>query len=282
MKKFLLKIFKGLAIGLVTVVLVTVGIDAADHYDNFSDSLIGRLIINKPVGPCPSDMVFVSTENKGFCIDKYEASPGRDCPYQEVGSQAQTRANLNKGDCQPVSVPQVIPWRFISQSQAANACAKAGKRLPTGEEWYLACLGTPDLAKGWGRNSCHVNNNWEVQPGLTGTGADCVSAAGAYDMIGNVWEWVKGEASDGFYQDKKLPEPGYVKSVDIRGLPIATDINQADPNFNEDYFWIKDKGIRGMARGGYWGNQAEAGMYAVYLVSPPSFAGTGAGFRCVK
>ncbi len=282
MKKLILKIFKGLAIGLVALVLVTVGIDAADHYDNFSDSLIGRLLFKQPAGLCPSDMVFISTENNGFCIDKYEASPGNECPNQEVGNQEQTRVNLSEENCQPVSKPQVIPWRFISQSQAANACAKAGKRLPTDEEWYLASLGTLDLAYGWDKDSCHVNNNWETQPGLTGAGVDCISAAGAYDMIGNVWEWVKGETNEGFYQDKKLPDPGYIKSVDITGLPIETDINQIDPNYNGDYFWIKDKGDRGMARGGYWSNQTEAGIYAIYLVYPPSFAGTGVGFRCVK
>ncbi len=63
---------------------------------------------------------------------------------------------------------------------------------------------------------------------------------------------------------------------------ILSTGDKEDQNFNEDYLWIKKKGVRGIARGGYWANGAEAGVYAMYLVSPTSFAGDGIGFRCVK
>ncbi len=279
--KFFLKIIKGLVIGVSAVILVTIGIDAADNYDNFSQSIVGRIIFNGPKGPCPLDMTFISTETGGFCIDKYESSPSDTCPTKEVGSQVDTRDNLDLKECSPVSRPGAVPWRFISQSQAVNACAKAGKRLPTSEEWYLASLGTPDREGNWGNNDCQVNSNWETQPGLTGRGLDCVSSAGAYDMVGNVWEWVMGEINEGLYNGKALPEQGYVAASDIFGMTVATT-ERPDANYNEDYFWIKNSGVRGIARGGYWDNGADAGLYSMYLVSPPSFAGTGVGFRCAK
>ncbi|RLC38043.1 hypothetical protein DRH27_03210, partial [Candidatus Falkowbacteria bacterium] len=189
--KIIKKILKSLGIGLLAVVLVTVGIDAADNYDNLSETIVGKIIFKENAGPCPEDMIFIPTEGNGFCIDKYEAAAGNNCPYENIISQTETRANLDRRDCQPVSEPGKEPWRFISQSQAAVACAKSGKRLPTSEEWYLASLGTPDLSGDWQNSDCQVNNNWEAQPGLTGTAENCVSSYGAYDMIGNVWEWVK-------------------------------------------------------------------------------------------
>ena len=276
------KIIKSLLIGSVSIVLVTVGIDASDHYDNLSESLVGRLIFPNTQGPCPSGMVLVNNENSGFCIDIYEASPSDNCVNTRINSQTQTKENIDDINCQPESVSNKVPWRFISQSQAMQACAKAGKRLPTEEEWYLASLGTPDKDSGWDNTDCQVAGNWTEQPGLTGSGMRCESSVGAYDMIGNVWEWVKGEVRDGNYNDYELPGEGFVISADSQGMPIDTDIESGDMNYNNDYLYIKPTGVRGIARGGYWDNKDEAGMYSVYLVAPPSFAGTGIGFRCAK
>jgi len=282
MKRILRKIVKYSVIGLAAVFLASIGIDAADHRGAFSQSIVGKLIFQEDDQRCSSDMVFVPTESGGFCIDKYENSPNGKCQNRKVFSQADTRSNLDYSDCFPVSEKGAEPWRFISQTQAISACAKAGKRLPTAEEWFLASQGTPDLERNWDKNDCQVGNNWDNQPGFSGSGENCVSSYGAYDMIGNVWEWVKGEAEDGMHEGRRLPDSGYVASADSKGIPIEANKENADPNFNEDYFWIKSGGIRGMARGGYWENKADAGLYSLYLVSPPSFAGTGIGFRCAK
>ena len=72
-----------------------------------------------------------------------------------------------------------------------------------------------------------------------------------------------------------------MSSVTSDGMIVSTE-KEKDPNFNEDYLWIKKSGIRGMARGGYWANGADAGGYAMYVVSPTSFSGDGVGFRCAK
>lgn len=282
MKKIILKAVKGLVIGVIAVILVTLGIDASDNFNNLSESIFGRLIFGEENGPCPKEMVFVPTENGGFCIDKFEAAPDETCPYFEVIDQEKTRENLNDSSCKPVSKIGVKPWRFISQSQAAVACAKAGKRLPTDEEWYLASLGTPDPNTDWGKENCHVNKNWDGQPGQTGSGEYCVSSYGAYDMVGNVWEWVKGEIVDGKFSKRQMPESGFVKAIDSRGIPTQTSEGEPDINFNNDFLWIKSSGVRGMARGGYWDNKEGAGVYAMYLVSPTSFAGKGIGFRCAR
>jgi formylglycine-generating enzyme required for sulfatase activity len=282
MKKVILKILKYFIIGSVAIILVSIGIDASDSFNANSSSIFKNLIFGKPKGPCSQDMVFVSTEKGGFCIDQYEASADPNCPSPNPTSQADTRANLDRQDCHPVSKSGMPPWSYISQTQAAVACAKAGKRLPSDAEWYQASLGTPDPSSNWTLDDCQVAKNWTSQPGLTGSGKNCYSPYGAYDMIGNVWEWVRAEIVDGSLNGKPLPSSGYVKEVNIEGIPIATDEQAPDTNHNQDYLWIKNKETRGMARGGYWDNQKEAGQFAVYLVSPPSFVGEGVGFRCVK
>lgn len=276
------KIAKSLVIGLIAISFTAIGIDAADHYGNFSESLVGRLTGSKPKGRCPDEMVLVPTETGGFCLDKYEASPNSDCSFSDPVNQDESRNNLDQVNCFAASEVSKTPWRNISQTQAQTACAKAGKRLPSDEEWYLASLGTPDKGAAWQGDDCQVASNWPLQPGVTGSGKNCVSAYGSFDMIGNVWEWVKGEISEGTFKGKALPQSGFIKAVDSQGVPIETNVDTADPNFNNDYLWIKEKDIRGIARGGYWENKSDAGVYAMYLVSPPDFAGTGIGFRCAK
>lgn len=276
------KIFKYLIVVVFSILIAGVGIDAADHYGNIKESILGRLINGKQSGPCPDDMVFVPTENQGFCIDKYEASTGEACPNLAPTSQQETTANIDLFDCKPESKPETTPWTNLSQAQAMELCAKAGKRLPTDAEWYLASLGTPDKNDGWALDDCQVSKNWSAQPGMTGAGVNCKSSAGAYDMIGNVWEFVKAQSDDGVINGVKLPGTGFIKAVDINGLPVETDENSPDENNKKDYFWIKETGSRAMARGGYWDSKSDAGRYSVYLVTPLGTAGDGIGFRCAK
>lgn len=262
-----------LIVTVVAVALTTVGIKASDTL--FSSKTAENSI-------CPQGMAFVPTSQGGFCIDKYEASAGDKCPRQNPQNQDETRANLEDALCQPASAAGAAPWRNISQNQASVACAKAGKRLPTSAEWLAASLATPDKGSGWTADDCQVNNNWEAQPGAAGSGKNCVSGIGAFDMIGNVWEWVDGTVVDGKYKEAELPSDGYIKGVDSLAMPTETNPDSPDPNYQNDYFWIKKTGTRGIARGGYWANGAEAGVYSAYIVTPPSFVGTGVGFRCVK
>jgi formylglycine-generating enzyme required for sulfatase activity len=281
-RKILSKIFKSLSAGIIIVILGTIGIDAVDHYDNLSESIAGRLIFGNSSAPCPSEMSLVQAEWGDFCIDIYEASAGEKCPNPTPENMAKSNENLNSVDCLPVSKKDSIPWKDISQDQAAYACAKAGKRLPSNKEWMQAALGTPDKIGDWNKDDCHVAGNWDSQPGQTGSGQKCVSFAGVYDMIGNVWEWVDGTVLNGAYEGRELPKSGYVHGI-YKEDGLAAETKDTPQEFYfEDYFWIKDTDIRAIARGGYWDNESMAGQYSHYIVAPPSFTGSGVGFRCVK
>lgn len=257
---------------MIAVVLTTLGIRASDSLKSKGDlSNAG----------CPEDMVFVTSPTGGFCIDIYEASAGKKCPYRNDFDIDKTRVNLKTKNCEPASISGALPWVFVSRDQAALACAKAGKRLATPKEWYLAALGTPDKDRAWDASDCQVNSNWESQPGACGSGVNCVSSAGAYDMVGNVWEWVDGNVTDAVYQGVKLPGDGYISALGIDALPGET-IDAGDIDYNQDYFWLNENGIRAIARGGNWINKEEAGQYSAYIEVRPDFIGSGIGFRCVK
>ncbi|MBU4217254.1 formylglycine-generating enzyme family protein [Candidatus Parcubacteria bacterium] len=274
LKKKRLLGLKEIIVTIIAVALTTLGIKASDGYfGNGKD--VGT-------GPCSADMVFITSPTGGFCIDKYEASVGSGCQNSDPANQQDTRINLNYKDCAAVSEVDKQPWRNISQNQAVMACAKAGKRLPTSKEWFQASLGTPDLDSGWQGDDCNVKKNWPDSPGPTGSGKNCVSSSGVYDMIGNVWEWIDGSIIDGKIGDKEMPESGYIAGVDADSFPVKTDRENKDPNYYNDYFWIKKNDVRTIARGGYWDNGEDAGQYAIYAVPDVSYAGPGVGFRCVR
>lgn len=84
-------------------------------------------------------------------------------------------------DVYAVSISGVKPSQFINWFQASAVARNSGKRLPTNAEWQAAALGTPDTA------DCNFSSSG---PALTGALTKCVSNVGAFDMVGNLWEWV--------------------------------------------------------------------------------------------
>lgn len=113
------------------------------------------------------------------------------------------------------------PTVFATWYEAKKACAGAGKRLCKRSEWTLACEG-PKRAPypyGWERfpSPCNVSRPveeaddeklvskgsrdaeiarlWQADP--IGSHPGCVSAYGAFDMIGNVDEWTDNSDEGG-------------------------------------------------------------------------------------
>jgi formylglycine-generating enzyme required for sulfatase activity len=76
----------------------------------------------------------------------------------------------------------------VSYGIAAAACRNSGKRLPSNAEWRAAALGTPDP---WPQDDpahqCNVSGPSALP---TGSRIKCVSDVGAFDMVGNVTEFV--------------------------------------------------------------------------------------------
>jgi formylglycine-generating enzyme required for sulfatase activity len=86
------------------------------------------------------------------------------------------------------------PRENLTWAEAHDFCNKRGARLPTEAEWEYAARGPDNLLYPWGNELVDDNlvfdrnsNNETADVGSKPAG---VSWVGAYDMAGNVWEWV--------------------------------------------------------------------------------------------
>ncbi|MBZ0169140.1 Serine/threonine-protein kinase pkn1 [Candidatus Methylomirabilis lanthanidiphila] len=246
--------------------------------------------VTGPAGPafpitCPPDAVLVGTT----CIDKYEASVWQTADaalIAKIKDGTVTLADMTGagatqlglaigdlaaagcpdtgngcGDFYAVSIPGVTPSASITWFQAATAARNAGKRLPTNAEWQAAALGTPDTAGADdGSTTCNTDNR---APGVTATGSRsaCVSDVGAFDMVGNLWEWV----------------------ADWTPLSTAciTDLfGSGDWNCLAGASLTAGPGA--LLRGGGWNEGSDAGVFAVVGSDVPWYASSGIGFRCAR
>ncbi len=161
---------------------------------------------------CPRDSVPAGVA----CVDKYEASIWQTTNknlIRKIKKGTVTREELIAGgavqrgvtsddfdpgcpdsgagckDFYAVSIKGVRPSSFFNWFQAVAAARNSEKRLPTNAEWQAAALGTPDGSVGDdGSTTCHVGSGPTTVP--TGSRSNCVSDVGAFDMVGNVVEWV--------------------------------------------------------------------------------------------
>jgi sulfatase modifying factor 1 len=147
-----------------------------------------------PTG-CPPDMVPVAS----FCIDRYEAP-------NQLGE---------------------LPYALQTAYDGEQWCAARGKRLCTEDEWVRTCAGPHGTTYPYGNEyrggTCNDDHpwipvswgklaRWPLDPALeeaahlfqadmSGARAECVTAEGAFDMTGNVAEWVR--------KSSPITKPGY-------------------------------------------------------------------------
>ena len=251
----------------------------------------GLLMVVMPAAhaalPCAPDSVPAGT----VCLDRYESSvwrvPNPNTTNAPLVAKIQlgtaTQADLTAGgatqlgtvvddyapctdngqncadDIYAVSLPAVVPAANITWFQAQEACANSAKRLPTSAEWQLAATGTPDAGPDNGTTSCNSDSG---SVALTGARKDCQSARGAFDMVGNLDEWV------------------------AEWVPLSTGCSSWGA-LSDDFMCLlgastTDVGPGALLRGGDFRSRTAAGPLAVVGSGGPFNARAFIGFRCAR
>jgi hypothetical protein len=262
---------------------------------------LGALVKPAAAQGCPAD----SVQAGPVCVDKYESSvwdlsgvpTGRIKARLVASIQAGTvtLARLSRAgavqrglaagdlaangcpdtgngcvDVYAVSLPGVTPSAFITWFQAAAAARNSGKRLPTNQEWQAAALGTPDPGVDDGSTTCAT----ESSLGATGSRSGCVSDVGAFDMVGNLQEWVADwvpRPTPSWGSFGCAPTPGYNNwgafSDDLQCLVGAATTGPPGA----------------LVRGGsFFSGAAPAGVFYVTAGGGPDEWAATAGFRCAR
>jgi formylglycine-generating enzyme required for sulfatase activity len=233
-------------------------------------------------------VVKVGTGGSAFWIDQFEASVWSNANgtgTQYGGTDPNGNVILgypatfpNNGQRTPgfvdlyaVSAAGVPPSGSVTWFQAQQACRASGKRLPSGEEWLAAASGTNDPGSNTGTGGACVTN--ATGPRSTGGGTTCVSAWGAQDMIGNLYEWT-GEwyAGVGTNSVQNTWEPGYGGDGNWNIVSAASGGASGAWQAGEPSAAV---------RGGDWADLTFAGVFSLNLATAPSYEDHSTGFRCI-
>ncbi|HNW83628.1 MAG TPA: formylglycine-generating enzyme family protein [bacterium] len=190
-----------------------------------------------------------------YKIDKYEVTAGEyqkcvdagDCNnsnesephyYTTTDDPSCNLGATGKGD---------HPMQCVSWYGAKAYCEWKGLRLPTEAEWEKAARGTEGAKYPWGNepevsceyaimapyiaetdeydNGCGTDSTWVV-----GSKEKGKSPYGAYDMIGNVWEWTNDWYGETYYETTPSENPAGPESGGNRVLRGGSWSNSSDYN----------------------------------------------------
>lgn len=215
----------------------------------------------------PAHQVYVAE----YKIDKF---PVTNAQYAQFVAQVERRVPLNWHDGKFKTQEILHPVTMVTWFDAKAYCGWAGKRLPTEAEWEKAARGNDARRWPWGNDmdTKRLNNYYNVGSTTTVFKYDNgVSPYGAYDMAGNVQEWVLDSFEK--YDHSKAPAV-----IFIAKKAVASN-DPEDKKAKMGRFINTDKKYKVM-RGGSWkGDPFSSSSYHRGYAWPNSTSDF-FGFRC--
>jgi hypothetical protein len=164
-----------------------------------------------PIEPTDlSEMVFVEggtffsngtgRDLEPYWIDRFEVTVGEWARYEDAsGHEALYAAPPAVGELD-------FPQRMVTWREASGFAAWSFKELPSNVQWERASRGPSGSDYPWGSGFSPDASNtadcwsgdalWQGTVTRVGTFESGKSAVGAYDMIGNVWEWTRSDGGE--------------------------------------------------------------------------------------
>ncbi len=168
----------------------------------------------------PQQKIFL----KAFYIDRYEVTNRRYKNFID-DLKAVPPEDWQDNNYPPGRADFPVVW--TNWYDAANFCAWAGKRLPTEKEWEKAARGRDGRQYPWGDEFLAENANLTRKLGgksaiaRVGSFPKGVSAEGAHDLVGNVWEWVNDDYRP--YKGSVWKSPDYASGYKVaRGHSVSS------------------------------------------------------------
>jgi formylglycine-generating enzyme required for sulfatase activity len=229
-----------------------------------------QCIANNYIGEAGVHTVLLDT----YYIDQYEVT-NQDYAQCVKAGTCQVPADISLGTQDYYySNPKfaTYPVVHVTWNDAVKYCQWRGGRLPTEAEWEKAARGTDQRFFPWGNdyvgmkaNLCDVSctaqqTNKDLNDGYpytspVGIFAEAQSPYGAFDMAGNVWEWVIDWYDEGYYSTQ-----------------LAGSENPSGP----------DSGDGRVVRGGSWVSNIFNARTTLRLNFQPDQQAFHIGFRCVR
>jgi formylglycine-generating enzyme required for sulfatase activity len=199
-----------------TLVAVGLTIPVAKHRGGLAAFLGLREATPSVDAPAPATAAPDGEPSKAAPVP---AIPPGECPPDSVRIAA-TDGELTCIDAGEYPGLREIPRVSVTLAEARTLCTERGRRLCRAAEWRRACEGPAREAYPYGASHVAEMCNEARQDGtganLSRSGARdrCVSADGAYDLVGNVGEWVDDGTVHG--GDANTSQPTCTSSVQAR------------------------------------------------------------------
>ncbi len=167
----------------------------------------------------PKHRVFLDS----FYIAKYETTNSQYHNFVEATDHrlpencCDSKYNIWRGDKMLEGIDE-LPAINVSWDDAVAFCRWVGGRLPTEAEWEKAARGTDGRTYPWGNDPVTGNRtNYSIANVTFWEGPSTLakvnqydygrSPYGAYEMAGNVWEWVQDWYDESYYKKSPSQNP---------------------------------------------------------------------------